>query len=521
MGLYLCYDIRGIQSFIFRIPKLKYIIGGSALIDRFDRETARNMPCDGAEFLCSGGGKGTYRCRDANAADRLQRELTQRAHEIGVDIRFGRGEEFAEVSREALELYPFEPDQIDGPPCPESGLYPVAEGMTVHPVVRKRIFDKDKPMFRHFEHRLKTNNISLPGVDPSQMAFFHNVSADDDTDQQGGRLGAEALGGRNRWAVIYMDGNDMGMQLTAMRDRKDVSEEEMTRWVAEMSLALDACSEEATIRGIQRVVSEWAAKDDFDPKGKDHVVLPVRPIVVGGDDIVILCHVAHAMTFVKEAMRVFRTTSVQRQQEATIELWPATGGEISISAGVLYCPVTLPLHTAIDYAESLLASAKAGGRRHKDPNRKGPSPESVDWEQITDSIVDTPAARRQRELIFEDADNGETIVKLTTRPCTLEKYEEIEKLSKRYEKCPVSIRHLVLRGLRQGFSDRLAFVAEIAKHQPKLAADITEEGFEFKKKPPRWKYTEQDNKRVQETDVLDALLILEEKQRMERETING
>lgn len=38
-NMYLYYDIRGIQSFIFRIPKLKYIIGGSALIDRFDRTT--------------------------------------------------------------------------------------------------------------------------------------------------------------------------------------------------------------------------------------------------------------------------------------------------------------------------------------------------------------------------------------------------------------------------------------------------------------------------------------------------
>ena len=34
---YVCYDLRAIQSYIFRVPKLKYIVGGSALVDRFDR----------------------------------------------------------------------------------------------------------------------------------------------------------------------------------------------------------------------------------------------------------------------------------------------------------------------------------------------------------------------------------------------------------------------------------------------------------------------------------------------------
>jgi len=31
MSIYLCYDVKGIQSYIFKIPKLKHIVGGSAL----------------------------------------------------------------------------------------------------------------------------------------------------------------------------------------------------------------------------------------------------------------------------------------------------------------------------------------------------------------------------------------------------------------------------------------------------------------------------------------------------------
>jgi len=338
MGSYLCYDIRGIQSFIFRIPKLKYVIGGSALIDRFDRETAPSLACDGVKHLYSGGGKGTYLC-DKDTAKVLQEKLIAAAHGIGLDIRFGKNEDFAKSSRQAVELYPFVPDKLEGKPCPQSGLYPVGSGIDAHPVVRKRVFSEHEAMFRHFERRLDPKkSIRLPGIDPEKMVFFRNVSADSADSQDDGYWGAKALGGRNRWAVICMDGNDMGMQLRTMTEQRKPPEEEMIRWIKEMSQALDACSEEATKAGIQRVVSEWAATDDFDlDRANDQLVLPVRPIVVGGDDIVILCHVAHAMTFVKEAIRVFRTKSVELQKKAGIELWPATGGEISISVNCRIC----------------------------------------------------------------------------------------------------------------------------------------------------------------------------------------
>ncbi|MEA2061393.1 MAG: hypothetical protein U9P10_12985 [Thermodesulfobacteriota bacterium] len=51
MGIYLCYDVKGIQSYIFKIPKLKYIIGGSALIDQFDKETVKNLSVFSRYFM--------------------------------------------------------------------------------------------------------------------------------------------------------------------------------------------------------------------------------------------------------------------------------------------------------------------------------------------------------------------------------------------------------------------------------------------------------------------------------------
>lgn len=49
MKQYICYDIRGIQQYIFSIPQLQYIIGGSLVITAFDREWEK-IP-DGVETI--------------------------------------------------------------------------------------------------------------------------------------------------------------------------------------------------------------------------------------------------------------------------------------------------------------------------------------------------------------------------------------------------------------------------------------------------------------------------------------
>lgn len=513
--MYLCYDVRGIQSFIFRIPKLKYIIGGSALIDRFDRETMKGVAQKlNVELLFAGGGKGTFRC-DAAKIGKLKGEIFSETKKIGVDIRFGQDEKYATASRNANELFPFVPDSLEGKPCPVSGLYPVKDGEKMHEVVRNRIFDGDEKMFRYYEKNL-FNNVEWPTdlADLSKMEFFHNVSDKDDDSDGKGRLGAEALGNRNRWAVICMDGNDMGAQMRK-KNEENLPEEEMSSWIKKMSQAIDECSRTAAREGIWAVLRAW--KDD----GGKGDVLPIRPIIVGGDDISVLCHVSYAMEFVKKAVDVF----CQKSKE-TPKCWPATGGELSISAGVLYCPVTLPLHSAMSYAEALLASAKTRGRKAKaetHSDKAAPTPASVDWESITDSVLMSPAAYRQKTLLFKDEDCGREVC-LTSRPCTLSEYEEIEKLAKNYGKIPTSVRSRILPEMHRNADDRLAFLSALAKNHFELANDLADPEFagnsdKFFKKESRWKLEKSESVERQTTDVLDAISILEEEKRMDEETV--
>ena len=105
---YLCYDIKGIQSFIFKIPRLKYIIGGSVLIDRFDKQDVMSLERPGVTRLFSGGGKGAFLCDDQELSG-LKQALISKAHAIGVDIRLGSDASFSVAAQHADELYPFVP----------------------------------------------------------------------------------------------------------------------------------------------------------------------------------------------------------------------------------------------------------------------------------------------------------------------------------------------------------------------------------------------------------------------------
>jgi len=507
-GIYLCYDVKGIQGYIFKIPKLAYIIGGSALIDQFDRETIHALKTSGTEWLFSAGGKGTFRCESESAADMLEKEIVRLGHEIGLELRIGRGKSFSEAASTADRTYPFIPSQLEGHPCEVSGLYPVTPDMKIHPIVKQR--DNVSIKTRFEKKLLEQIKIELTLNQIAECEFFHNVDSDD----KHGKAGALALGGRNRWAVICMDGNDMGSQFRCHNDLHEGNID--LSWVKEMSKNLDDCTRDAAAEGVLEVVSKWK-KDNPSLDFSKKTTLPIRPLVVGGDDIAILCHVGYAFDFVKKVSGKFNEFSKQFNENYKSKhgenLWIGTNGELTISAGIFFCPVSLPLHTAIPYAEALLSSAKTKGRKIKS-NEISAAPACLDWEQVTDGIVDSPAAKRQREFRLKDLDK-KVILELTQKPYSLSEFNEVCKISDKYKKIPATIRNQILPGISENSNNRLAFLAKLKKNHPKLVEDLNE----YPIFSGKWrKDSVFDNFQVFSTPAIDALLILEENKRMSYST---
>jgi len=52
-------------------------------------------------------------------------------------IRFGISEDYTTAATQINESFCYQPENLSGQPCEESGLYPTTEG--IHPIIRKRI----------------------------------------------------------------------------------------------------------------------------------------------------------------------------------------------------------------------------------------------------------------------------------------------------------------------------------------------------------------------------------------------
>jgi hypothetical protein len=550
-AVYLCYDIKGIQRFIFSVPKLKCVVGASGLIDEFDRQTARECALSAnAEPVFSGGGRGAFFCATKTDAETLADSVVAAAHAVGLDVRIGIDADLSQAAHHADRLRPWVPDSLDGEPCAVSGLWPVPKGRIphvksgVHPLVWRRIEEA-----RH-DRLGKSILASLfeRGLVPERLAdfelqFFKTVSpeADDEddarADEREARAAQAALGGRNRWAVVAMDGNDMGRQFLSfesLRKQQGWSDPQTREWLQCMSRKLDESTRESFLAALADALADWAdaahlTEDQLgaclikDESGRPtkRLVLPFRPLILGGDDVTLLCHCSVALRFVHTMAARFREQSGQAEQNSglAMPLWPATGGHLTISAGILYAKVTFPLHLAIPYAESLLASAKGAFRAP--PGSSQPTPAAVDWDAITDTLVDTPAERRNRDLRFEDEEIGKTI-ELTRRPYVLEQSSGhadmalLLKWKQALKDIPASVRARILPSLQRPWSERLAFVASVAKRHGVLKEQLWE-GDEA----PASGWHEPPNGRSRVTGLPDALLLLEEEHRMARPTANG
>ena len=560
--MYLAYDIKGIQKYIFAVPRLKYIIGGSLIIADFDKRTVaeeiKKAGLSPEARIYSGGGRGLIEIDDnkQECAQTLLKALIEAAHGDGLSIRIGINKEKTPAP-EDLELYPYVPESYkEFHLCQESGLYPVEREGQTHKLIqtRKDIIKKDLPKKGcDFETNILDEVRKLMSPEDctaiQSVRFFRNVDAQDiDKDDPLSEVYASvnALGNRNRWAIVYMDGNDMGRQLKALPANFDAIQK--AKWMSKFSFYLDKCTCSAFYKALANTISSWL-KDNaqelreytyYDTKtGEQTLILPFRPLVLGGDDVAMICHSAYAMQFVKQMSASFTETSkdmaeAYAKENAGRHLWPATGNSLTISAGILYCKTKFPLPKAMEYAESLLSSAKGAFRSLSGDE---PTPPAVDFDTITDSLVDSPAQRRQRELEFIDGELGGTKVFLTRRPYLLQDKSQVKtenaknaltinELETDYMDVlkgdlKNSGRSLILPGLRQAWSLRTIFLASLAKNHPELKKLLQEDSRngdsgDWWLDEPASGTTPQRRR----TAVIDALLLLDEQTRRMNQNTN-
>jgi hypothetical protein len=158
-------------------------------------------------------------------------------------------------------------------------------------------------------------------------------------------------------AVIHADGNGLGQIFINLEEHIEVEQQikgdrhdnrNYIQQFREFSLALDVCTRQAFI----------IALSVFPPEKRQ----PLRlvPLVLGGDDLTVICDAQYALAFTRSFLQAFEQAT---QASAVISKIAAkafgiSSGKLSACAGIAIVKPHFPFSTAYQLAEELARSAK-------------------------------------------------------------------------------------------------------------------------------------------------------------------
>lgn len=184
---------------------------------------------------------------------------------------------------------------------------------------------------------------------------------------------------RNDWiAVIHADGNGLGevvAELSGDYQRfKDFSEN----------------LNEATIAAAQAAFA--ATKEEDEKTNGTWEKMPIRPIVIGGDDLTVICRGDLAVKFVKEYLEAF-----ERETQAL------TARKLTACASIAFIKSSYPFYYGYDLAEALCGEAKKDAKSDKVKKANGnQAPSCLMFHKVQSSFVEDYAEIKRKELTTVD-----------------------------------------------------------------------------------------------------------------------
>lgn len=164
-------------------------------------------------------------------------------------------------------------------------------------------------------------------------------------------------------ALIHVDGNGLGLLLRALQKAlAGKSTEDYSSAFRQFSSALANATQQAAFRA-----TKWLYDHSDHAQAKN--ILPMRPIVLGGDDITLLCQADMAIDYVEQFCQAFKETSkealsgLHRQHLKNTNIKPY----LTASGGVLYHKASHPFTTCHELVEGLCQEAKKATKK-KDTN---------------------------------------------------------------------------------------------------------------------------------------------------------
>ncbi len=419
-------DIIGIQGYVFASNRLRDVISASWLVHwatANDGALAEVGTGEEMEVILAGGGNAILKLEDEASAYRFAACYSRLIYDEapGLELvvahypyKYGHlaeaiGELQKALSVAKLERKPSIPQlgisvtascQVSG--LPASGLDPQ---------------DKRTPLSRMVlrwrdEHvRIKTRR-RWEAYLPEECGCLFPEELD--------KIGRTA-GERSLIGVVHVDGNGMGKAIGNWLStciKKKQSDDEVKKQLNEWSGAIDKIASDTFKKVVQRTYDAIEVDKKGDPvltgaipelsfplksDKEGRIFLPIRPVLLGGDDLTFLCDGRIALDLAQTALEAFKGKVLHL-------------GEITACGGVAIVPAHSPFERAYVLSESLCASAKRKRRENMDSD----SDSWLDWHIGAPKPGETTPEIRSRKYSSRARSRArDTELELTCRPYRL------------------------------------------------------------------------------------------------------
>ncbi|PWK16971.1 hypothetical protein LV89_04629 [Arcicella aurantiaca] len=194
--------------------------------------------------------------------------------------------------------------------------------------------------------------------------------------------------GKNSWlAIIHADGNALGILLQTLgRKLKEnkFSEEKVKTVFSTFSKSLDNATKKAAQIAFTSIINVDLAKYKY----------PIRPVILGGDDLTVIIRADLALDFTIEFLKAFEKET-EKQFKFLKNDYQVEGFEngITACAGIAYIKEKYPFHYGVHLAELLTGKAKKFSKENKFKkyiNNEGTNipPSSLSFYKVQSSFIE-------------------------------------------------------------------------------------------------------------------------------------
>lgn len=158
-------------------------------------------------------------------------------------------------------------------------------------------------------------------------------------------------------ALIHIDGNGLGILLRKLQEKlKSTSDDVFASSFRTFSTALN----QATLKAAQIATQNLYEQVCKERPSQDVFLLPMRPVVLGGDDVTLFCRADLAMNYAKAFCAAFKRISKDELNHLYQQHLKGSGIEpfMTASGGVLYHKAGHPFMACHQMVEALCAVAK-------------------------------------------------------------------------------------------------------------------------------------------------------------------